>query len=49
MEEKEINQNKEISGVSVSLIQKRLNQGYSLEEALTSLRKTQVEEDLAGK
>lgn len=47
-EEKELNPNKEIAGVSISLIQERLNQGYSLEEAFTSLRRTQVE-DIAGK
>lgn len=43
-EKKELNPDKEIAGVSISLIQARLNQGYSLEEALTSLRRTQVEE-----
>lgn len=49
MEEEKVNKNKEIAGVSISLIRERLSQGYSLEEAFTSLRRTQVEEDLAGK
>ena len=41
MEENKVN---EISGVDIKLIKERLNKGYSIEEAFTSLRKTFPEE-----
>lgn len=34
----------EISGVDIELIKKRINRGYSIEEAFTSLRTTNRDE-----
>lgn len=41
MDEKEV---KEIAGVDIRLIKERLTKGYSLEEAFTSLRRTNRDE-----
>lgn len=35
---------REIAGVDIRLIQRRINMGYSLEEAFTSLRRTDRDE-----